>query len=542
MKNILLYIFILSFLLSAAGCSRAAGAKAAEPETAESFVTDAFRRFYSQKAETDTEHDFSHMDLTVLDGMASSTKGTAVDTEELTIDVAEAIVSGNTAEVILRVTAKQLDSVLYDNGTQTLNNYRFGDEAGMLGIVTLGRRFIDLGHAYSYCDTDNTLAPNQFDLHYWIKTTEPFEQDVLSIPLKDFGYYKSPALFHPVYSGDWIVNIALDPVEDNSKMISVGKEIMVGGYRFAIDSIQVTPLACTVQMSCAEDETTTSERMAEIVNACIDGRESVALTLADGTVLDSRQLSVGGTCYQEYPLFSPWTLSFYCPVAVEDVVSLSFFGTDFSLRAEAWDAPDETAAEERTEELHTAELREFPAHVFVFSECFYDGTTLRLAYKPEDMIYPVKYGFSPDDVELYNMGKWYINTGWQDFMTPEDYARVEKMFREKDQCGFILRCVYLGDHIRLIDGTDLGPWVSQKEDGTIVIKYSPETVDAPESEGDESQIQISSLPPEALDRDTLDLVLTIRDVLEYHYKDGNNYYYGNETLGERTVTITVPRQ
>ena len=72
------------------------------------------------------------MDLAVLDGMASGTAGTAVDTEELSIAVQGALISGNTAEIILRVTAKKLDSVLYDNGIETLNNYRFGDESAML--------------------------------------------------------------------------------------------------------------------------------------------------------------------------------------------------------------------------------------------------------------------------------------------------------------------------------------------------------------------------------------------------------------------------
>ena len=30
-------------------------------------------------------------------------------------------------------------------------------------------------------------------------------------------------------------------------------------------------------------------------------------------------------------------------------------------------------------------------------------------------------------------------------------------------------------------------------------------------------------------------------MLEYHYKDGENYYYGSESMGEKTVIVTVGR-
>ena len=330
-KPFVVCIVILAILFSAAGCS--GGKTAAETSSAEDNVrTDAVSRYYAKKAETDSTHDYSHMDLRVLDGIASSSVGTAVDTEELSIDVAGAIFSGNTAEIILRVTAKKLDTVLYDNGIEALSNYRFGDETAMLGMVSLGRQFYTIHHIYTYSDTDDTLAPNQFYLHYRIITPEPIDQDMLSIPLSDFGCYSSGgAGFEALYKGNWDINIAIDPVNDDSRVITVGKEITVGDYRFSIETIQITPLACTVQTVCTEDETTTTEHMAEIINACSGGRETIALTLSDGTVLDSSQLDIGGRWSQEYPFYSPWTLSYYCPTAVKDVVSVSLFGSDCSL-------------------------------------------------------------------------------------------------------------------------------------------------------------------------------------------------------------------
>ena len=186
------------------------------------------------------------MDLTALDDMACSFAGTAVDTDEPSIIVKGALVSGNTAEIILNVTAKKLDTVLYDNGLETLKNYRFGDETAMLGIMTLGRRFYTIDHVYTYSDTDSALASNQFDLYYRIIATEPLPKDIFTVPLTDFGCFGGDAVFKPLYNGNWNIDISLDPVSDSSKMISAGKEIMAGNYRFSVDSIQITPLACTV--------------------------------------------------------------------------------------------------------------------------------------------------------------------------------------------------------------------------------------------------------------------------------------------------------
>ena len=327
-RSAVLFILILTVLLLFSGCSGTG--KSAEPPPERAGAT-AFKEYYTRQAETDTAHDYSRMDLTALDAIASGTADTGVDTNDLSITVLGALISGNTAEIILRVTAKKLETVLYDNGIQALSNYRFGDESAMLGIVSLGRQFHTIDQIYTYSDTDGSLSSNQFDLHYWIITPEPLEQDVLTIPLTDFGYYSSNATFKTLYNGNWNVDIALDPASDSSRKISVGKEITVGDFSFTVDSIQITPLACTVQMVCAEDEMTATEHMDKIINACADGRKTIALTLSDGMVLDSSRLNIGSGLAQDDPYSASWMISFYGPIAVEDMVSLSLYGFDFSL-------------------------------------------------------------------------------------------------------------------------------------------------------------------------------------------------------------------
>ena len=321
-RHAVLYLLIFAVLLLTAGCSGTETAAEAPPERAGAA---AFKAYYTRKAETDTARDYSRMDLSVLDGMASGTAGTAVDTEELSVNLMGAVVSGNTAEILLRATAKKLDTVLYDNGLETLKNYRFGDETAMLGMISLGRQFYTIDFVYTYSDTDSSLASNQFDLYYRIITPGPFEQDVLTVPLTDFGCYSSYTTFETLYEGNWNIQIPLDAAADESRMISVGKELTAGDYRFTVESVQITPLACTVRTVCAEDEATTAGHMAEIIDACAGGRDAIALMLADGTVLDGSRIDIGSSVTQEYPLEATWILSFFCPMDVKDIRSVSVF-------------------------------------------------------------------------------------------------------------------------------------------------------------------------------------------------------------------------
>jgi|GEM_PF-998241 len=288
---------------------------------------DFFKQFFAAKANSDTKNDYSYMNTGQLNDMASSTVGTVVDTDELTIDVMGVIVSGNTAEIMLRVTAKQLDSVLYDTGIEPLENYRFHDD-------TSGSLFNDFemgSIGYYYSDKDKNLAPNQFEILYTLIGSGDFEKGQYTIELTDFGYFdfSREDQFMPLYSGSWQFNVAFDPTSDASKSIFVDKGIMVGDYGFTLGSVNITPLACTIRLSCNEDEAYLDEHIKEIFKAFSDGSKDCSLTLADGTTLSSWQFEAtpsGGA--EGFTLI----LAFNGPITVDDVVSLSLFGTtEYSL-------------------------------------------------------------------------------------------------------------------------------------------------------------------------------------------------------------------
>ena len=303
------------------------------PPARELWGADALRQYYYEKAETDADHDYSRMDLSVLSGIASGTYGTAADTEELTIDVVGALVAGNTTEIILRVTAKQLDSLLYDNGMPALKNYRFEDVTAVFSRQTFGNNDCTIGFWYTYSEDDPRLAPNQLELHYIMNYQERIDQDHYAIPLTNFGYYDptSPG-FVTLYKDTWSVDIALDPASDFDRRIPLGEEINTGEYRFTVDSVLVTPLACTFRLTCEEEEKYTNDHMDDIFRVCADGRDTISLTLSDGTVLAAGELNiVGGGGARQYPLILSYTLSFHGPMDPSDVRSLSLFGSTFSL-------------------------------------------------------------------------------------------------------------------------------------------------------------------------------------------------------------------
>jgi len=286
---------------------------------------DFFKQFFADKANSSK---YSYMNTEQLDNMASSTVGTVVDTDEITIDVMGVIVSGNTVKIMLKVTANQLDSVLYDTGIEPLMNYRFNDD-------TSGSLFEDFGMAstsYYYSDKEESLAPNQYEILYTVIGKSTFEKEKYTIVLKNFGYFAigdGPGTdFVSIYDSSWQFDIGFDSGSDTSKSVFINKQITAGSYRFILKSVNITPLACTVSLECNQDDEYLNEHLSEIYKAFSDGTEDCCLTLSNGTKLSNGQFEKsnfgGGEGFT-------MMLTFNVPVAVEDVASMSLFGTEYSL-------------------------------------------------------------------------------------------------------------------------------------------------------------------------------------------------------------------
>lgn len=291
-----------------AGCA----AKAAPETPAAAAPTESIRRYYERRATADTEHDYSRMSLETLDAMSTGTASAAVDTDELRVELTGAVRSGESAEIVLRCTAKKLDTVLRDGGTP--KNYRFGDETIPL---TMNGSFDAVSFSYTFSDEDDTLAPNQFDLHYWL-VQYPSIPDSLTLTLTNFGYYD--AQFTPVLEGSWTVDVTFDAGKTPAQTVDVQQEITADGVSFLLESVQVSPFACTVLI-------TPQNESGDAYPVFVNGMQECSLTLADGTALDSRSFHAEFSQQDDIRCF----LTFFAPIAAEDIASLTLFGTEVSL-------------------------------------------------------------------------------------------------------------------------------------------------------------------------------------------------------------------
>ncbi|SHO50751.1 hypothetical protein [Anaerocolumna xylanovorans] len=162
-----------------------------------------FKDFFNQRANGDINNNYDYMNTEQLKNLESSTIGTVINSPEITVDVLGVIKSGNTVDVMLEITANQLDSVLYDNGIESLKNYRFNDNLS----GTLCEDTDQISSRYYYSDEDKSLETNQFKILYtFVVIKNPDETD-LSLGLSEFGYFPknetSHAAFNILYNDKW---------------------------------------------------------------------------------------------------------------------------------------------------------------------------------------------------------------------------------------------------------------------------------------------------------------------------------------------------
>ena len=289
---------------------------------------DYFRQLFQARATENPAESYGYMDTDQLDGIASSTVGRVVDTDELAIDVLGVLVSGNTAEFDFKVTAKKLDTVLYDTGIEPLMNYRFHNFSDVFEWE--GGRTGTVGHVY--CDQDEALAPNQFIIRYTIMSEAPLKDKTYRVTYTDFGYFDFDEAdqFSELYTGSWSFDIVFDPQADTSQTVYVNHPMNFGSYSFTLESVTVTPLSCSCIINIdAAYYDRLDDRWMKVYEALRDGVADFALNLSDGTVLDRAHFygsAEGGAFgYEINAVFS-------VPINIDDVISITIGGSDVLLQ------------------------------------------------------------------------------------------------------------------------------------------------------------------------------------------------------------------
>ena len=203
---------------------------------------DFFHLFYLGENSQNTD-DQVYMGYDQDKEISSSTFGLVVDTDEIAIEVLGAVSTGNAATVILRVTAKQLDSVLINNGILPQGNYCFNDQTG----GSLFDDFQDASYRYYYSVEDGELQPNQFNILYTVIKKEVITGKQYTIELNKFGYF-SKSGFNTLYYGKWGVSINFDTQADYTKTIYLDKEIVVDNKYVTIKQMSITPFSCSIDI------------------------------------------------------------------------------------------------------------------------------------------------------------------------------------------------------------------------------------------------------------------------------------------------------
>ena len=197
-------------------------------------------------------------------------------------------------------------------------------------------------------------------------------------------------------------------------------------------------------------------------------------------------------------------------------------------KAEALEELLQKAAEQSNKEPETVGLAgtEAAGESFTLEESYYDGENLMLVYSLDALLRPVEFGYGPGGEhfeDLWSAGEGYAIAFQATDFTPEDFEKVLEILRGTEPAGFILRSVSIGDHIRLADGTELGPMMGmQMDDGKVFLQNR------------------DPLPETARNKDALEVTFYIKESPLYYYKDGKlEYTYCPVTQGE-PVTFTVP--
>ena len=120
---------------------------------------------------------------------------------------------------------------------------------------------------------------------------------------------------------------------------------------------------------------------------------------------------------------------------------------------------------------------------------------------------------------------WYLRRE----LTEEAYEEAWNILRETGSLCVVDSGVYIGDHIILDDGTDLGPT------GQFNLDDS-----APEAHSGDIFIEMNDLPESAQNRDALNINLKLKNGRTWYYMElGGPAYYDYETVGEGLVSFTI---
>lgn len=235
-----------------------------------------FRQLFLREAEGDSAVS-AYMDADQLLEMGGGNVGAVQETEELRLELLDAVSSGNSAMIAIRATAKQLTE--------------FPQEGGHYGFLEVQDAFYNSedaftsGMEYLYDDDDPTLEKNSCILLLTYTSRAPISEGSYWVELHDFGCLDTEEVLIP---GSWKLSVELGGQNGYSRTVELGETYRSGGFTYLLQQVSVTPLSLTMEFRCEGGSM-------ECVQALWEQLDGLAIQLADGAVLDSSQFIQGRT-------------------------------------------------------------------------------------------------------------------------------------------------------------------------------------------------------------------------------------------------------
>lgn len=287
---------------------------------------DFFRAFFAERINNNAEIEDSSVDLNQIDYMTSNTIGTVVDTDEITIDIMGVIVSKNTASIMLRVTANQLNSVLIEGDSGGLRHYRFEDN-------TFGNLFDDcksITYQYFYSNEKDGLEENQLEILYTIIKNEDLQGKQYEIGLSKFGSYNNTNSYMKtitaIYYDTWKFTIDFTSESDNNSTVYINKPVI--DHDIIINNFSITPLALTIDFT----GTALNEDVFRQEFAYLCDNIKLEIHFRDGGLLKAKD-------FYDYSFRSSFdinkydiTIIFNAPVNIQEVLSIRLFENNYMIQ------------------------------------------------------------------------------------------------------------------------------------------------------------------------------------------------------------------
>ncbi|WP_369282686.1 hypothetical protein [Oscillibacter sp. GMB15532] len=302
-------------VMAAAAAALLGGSALAYSLTGGVFITRVFD-FFGQELGLDADvADMSQLAKT--DGAAL---GTILETDELRVELLDAVSGGYMSMTALRVTCKQLDTVLEkDENGDVLWQAMFGDTEGS---ITDNATVYGSSYQYTGEKLGLELASNQFCLIFNTNSTETIKAGIYTLELHNLVKSSWDTEDTVLYTGDWTLNIPLEDGANYARTALVGETYSISGTEYLLERVQYSPLSINLYFS---SETPAEDRF---------DFTDYSVMLKDGRVLDGPWLFCGvGSGSDASGSSAQVTLEFNAPLNVDQIASVQFCGYSLELAA-----------------------------------------------------------------------------------------------------------------------------------------------------------------------------------------------------------------